>query len=64
MAEGESASADVGVKEHLNNAVTLGLIFIILVPAGMAIGRAIGRKANLPGLVSYFGGVATTQPSN
>lgn len=53
---GENAGADVTVKDHFNNAVTLGIIFILLVPAGMGIGRALGRKLNLPGMVTYFGG--------
>jgi hypothetical protein len=59
MADGETGSADIGVKEHFNNAITLGIIFILLVPAGMAVGRAIGRKVNAPGMVTYFGGTAT-----
>jgi hypothetical protein len=57
MAEEDvSESAEVGVKEHFDNAVVMLILIALFVYAFGAVGRAIAKKTNKPGINTFFGG--------
>lgn len=52
----ESERADVGVRDHFDNAVVMLILIALFVYAFGAVGRAVAKKYNKPGVNTFFGG--------